>query len=111
MNKPLKEHLLKIEHGNPAKLVQQLKEKGVQVLHRFGDTLVVEGKPAPGFTAEVLLSTREIVAEPLSEAPVEANDEDIALLAFRLRQTENFRRSKKKRTTEGESWGEVFENL
>ncbi|MBI3940202.1 MAG: hypothetical protein HY315_05160 [Acidobacteria bacterium] len=105
------EHLLKIVDGDPAEVVQRLKEKGARVLHRFGDTLVVEGAPAPEITAEVLRFTRAVAVEPLVEAPAEASDAEVAWLAFRLRQTEHFRRSKMERVTEGEDWGLIFERM
>lgn len=107
----MKEHLLKIVEGDPAEIVQQLKENGVQVLHRFGDTLVVEGETAPDLTAEVSRFTRAIAVEPLVEAPAEVSDENIALLAFQLRQTVEYRRSKEERETKGDEWGGIFENL
>jgi hypothetical protein len=107
----MKERLLKIVAGDPAKVIQRLKEKGVRVLHRFGDTIVVEGELSPQLTTEFLSSTRAIPTEPLAEAPADASDEEVALLAFRLRQTEAFRRSKAKRATEGEDWGTIFERM
>lgn len=107
----MKERLLKIVEGDPAAVAQLLKEKGVRVLHRFGDILVVEGETAPDLTAEVLRFTRAIPDELLVEASADAGDEDVALLAFRLRQTEAFRRSKAKRATEGEDWGTIFERM
>jgi hypothetical protein len=107
----MEEHLLKIVDGDPAEVVQRLKEKGVRVLHRFGDTLVVEGKPAPELETELSKFTREIPATPLAAAPAGARDEEILKLAFQLRQTEGFRRAKRERATEGGDWGEIFERM
>jgi hypothetical protein len=106
----MEEQLLKIE-GDPAEVVQQLKESSVQVLHRFGDTLVVKGEPALDLAPEVSRFIRTMAVEPLIEVPADVSDENIALHAFRLRQRENFRRSKQERATEGEDWGEIFQSL
>ncbi len=106
----MKEHLMKIVDGDPVEVIQQLKEKGWRVLHRFGNTLVVEGDPLPSSAAEALRLTK-VTAEPLIEMPADVSNESLGLLAFRLRQTEDFRRSKKERANEGEDWGEFLERL
>lgn len=105
----MKEHLLKIVEGNPVDVVRLLKAKGIRVLHRFKDTLVVEGDPSSD--PEVLKSTRIVTADPMPEAPEDVADDDLLLLAYRLRQTENFRRRKERRATEGEDWDTIFERM
>jgi hypothetical protein len=105
----MKEHLLKIVEGNPDDVVQRLKAKGIRVLHRFKDTLVVEGDPSSD--PEVLESTRVVEAKPLDELPEDVKDDELQLLAYRLRQTEKFRRRKGRRATEDEDWDTIFERM
>jgi hypothetical protein len=105
----MKEHLLKIVEGKPVDVVRLLKAKGIRVLHRFKDTLVVEGDPSSD--PEVLRSTRVIATEPLIEVPQDIKDDELLLLAHRVRQTENFRRRKERRATEGEDWDTIFERM
>lgn len=107
----MKEKLLKVPEGDIAQLTQRLKEKGVRVLHRFGDTLVVEGEPASNLLAEVSPSIRAIPSEPPAEAAADVSDKEISLRAFQLRQTQGFRRSKSKRATEGDDWDSIFERM
>jgi hypothetical protein len=107
----MKEQLLKIVGKDPAEAVQALKDKGVQVLHRTGDTVIVEGDLPPNLAGEIAGFTRVIAAEPAAGTSAAANDRDLHSLAFRLRQTEAFRRSKLKRVTEGEDWGEIFKRI
>jgi hypothetical protein len=107
----MEKHFLRVAVGDPAETAQQLKQKGVKVLHRFGKTLVVKGEPGPNLTPEVSRLTSSADAGPLAAFPAKVGDDEIALLAFRLRQTEGFRRAKAKRATEGDDWGEILERM
>ena len=105
----MKEHLLKVSAGDPAEVAKRLKQKGVRVLHRFGDTLVVDGEPNPKVVAEISPSIQAI--QPPAQSTREVSGKEIALQAFRLRQTEAYRRSKTHRKSEGEEWDAIFEDM
>lgn len=105
----MKEQLLRIVDGDPAAATALLKEKGVRVLQRVGNRLIIEGELTPKIATEVSKVIRSAPVEPLGEIPAKVDDKEIGLLAFRRRQTEAFRRSKLKRTNEGEAWDKVFE--
>ncbi len=105
----MKEQLLRIVEGDPAAAIALLKEKGVRVLQRVGNRLIVEGELTPEIAAEVSNLVQRASVEPLAEVPAKVADEEIGLLALRHRQTEAFRQSKRKRATEGEEWDKVFE--
>ena len=105
------QQLLKIVSGDPAVAIATLKEKGVRVLQRVGNRLIIKGELTPKITAEVSQLVQSAPAEPLAAIPAKVADEEIGQLAFRHRQTEAFRQSKRKRATEGEQWDKVFERL
>ena len=105
----MKEQLLRIIAGDPATAIALLKEKGVRVLQRVGNRLIIEGELTPKTAAEVSKVVQSAPVEPLAEVPAKVADEELGLLAFRHRQTEAFRRSKLKRTNEGEEWDKIFE--
>lgn len=105
----MKEQLLRIVEGDPAAAIALLKEKGVRVLQRVGNKLIIEGELTPQIASEVSKVVQSAPVEPLAKVPAKVADEEIGELASRLRQTEAFRRSKRKRATEGEEWDKVFE--
>ena len=105
----MKEQLLRIVAGDPAAAIALLKQRGVRVLQRVGNKLIIEGELTPKFATEVSKIVQPEPAEPLPAVPAKVADEEIGLLAFRHRQTEAFRRAKLKRATEGEEWDKVFE--
>jgi hypothetical protein len=105
----MKEQLLRIVEGDPAAAVALLKEKGVRVLQRLGNKLIIEGGLTPKIATEVSKVIQSAPVEPLAEVPAKVADEEIGLLAFRRRQTEAYRQSKLKRTNEDEPWNKVFE--
>ena len=86
-----------------------LKEKGVRVLQRVGNTLIIEGELTRKFAAEVSKVVQPTPAEAVVEVPNKVADEEIGQLALRHRQTEAFRQSKRSRANEGEDWDKVFE--
>jgi hypothetical protein len=104
----MKEQLLRIVEGDPAAAVATLKEKGVRVLQRVGNRVIIEGELTPKVAAELSKVVQSAPVEPLAAVPAKIADEEIGLLAIRHRQTEAFRRSKRKRATEGEEWDKVF---
>jgi hypothetical protein len=104
----MKEQLLRIVEGDPAAAIATLKEKGVRVLQRVGNRVIIEGELTPKVAAEVSKIVQSAPVEPLAAVPAKIADEEIGLLALRHRQTEAFRRSKRKRATEGEEWDKVF---
>ena len=105
----MKEQLLRIVEGDPAAAIATLKEKGVRVLQRVGNRVIIEGELTPKVAAEVSKVVQTAPVEPLTAVPAKVADEEIGLLAVRHRQTEAFRRSKRNRATEGEEWDKVFE--
>jgi hypothetical protein len=105
----MKEQLLRIVEGDPAAAIAVLKQKNVQVLQRVGNTLIIDGELTPKIAAEVSKIVQPTPVEPLAEIPAQVADEEIGILAARHRQTEMFRRSKLKRSNDGESWDKVFE--
>jgi hypothetical protein len=105
----MNEQLFKIVEGDPAAAIATLKEKGVRVLQRVGNRLIIDGELTPKIAAEVSKVVQRETVEPLAKVPDKIADEEIGLLAVRHRQTEAFRRSKRKRATEGEEWDKVFE--
>ncbi len=105
----MKEQLLRIVEGDPAAAIATLKEKGVRVLQRVGNRVIIEGELTPKVAAEVSKVVQTAPVEPLAAVPAKIADEEIGLLAVRHRQTEAFRRSKRNRATEGEEWDKVFE--
>lgn len=105
----MKEQLLRIVEGDPAAAIATLKEKGVRVLQRVGNKVIIEGELTPKVAAEVSRVVQSAPAEPLAGVPAKIADEEIGQLAIRHRQTEAFRRSKRNRATEGEEWDKVFE--
>ena len=104
----MNEQLLNIVEGDPAAAVALLKEKGVRVLQRVGNKLIVEGGLTPNIAAEVSKVVQSAPVQPLAEVPAKVADEEIGLLAFRLRQTEAFRQSKRNRKDQGEPWDQIF---
>ncbi|MGH1540550.1 MAG: hypothetical protein ACRBHB_09020 [Arenicella sp.] len=107
----MKERLIKISGNDPIKAMQELKELGVQVLHRSGDTLVIAADEQTSLTADVARIGRAVSSQPLVITPNAIDDADLTLLAFQLRQTDEFKRGKKQRETDGEDWGEIFAGL
>lgn len=107
----MKEHLRKVVNGEPTAVVEMLRLNGVRVLHRFGDTLVVEGDPVPDLPGDTRRATQAVRVDALTEAPAQLRDEDIGLLAYRLRQTEAYRRTKEQRPDVGEDWGVIFDGM
>ncbi|WP_300454448.1 hypothetical protein [Accumulibacter sp.] len=107
----MKEHLRKVVQGRPEAAAALLRRRGVRVLHRFGDTLVVEGNTVSDPTGDVERATRAVAVEPLAVAPAELRDEDLALLAHRLRLSAGYRRAKERRPDVGEDWGVIFERM
>lgn len=105
----MKEQLLRIVDGDPAAAIATLKEKGVRVLQRVGNRVIIEGELTPKVAAEVSKVVQTAQVEPLAAVPAKIADEEIGQLAIRHRQTEAFRRSKRNRATEGEEWDKVFE--
>ena len=105
----MNEQLLNIVEGDPAAAVALLKEKGVRVLQRVGKRLIIEGELTPNIAAEVSKVAQPAPVEPLAEVPAKVADNEIGLLAFRHRQTEAFRRSKRNRKDEGEPWDQIFQ--
>ena len=105
----MKEQLLRIVSGDPAAAIALLKERGVRVLQRVGNRLIIEGELSPKFANEVSKVVQPEPAQPLEQVPEKVADEEIGQLAARRRQSEAFRRSKLKRATEGEEWDKVFE--
>ena len=105
----MNEQLFKIVSGDPAAAIATLKEKGVRVLQRVGNRLIIDGELPPKIAAEVSKVVQSAPAEPLAKIPDKIADEEIGQLALRHRQTEAFRRSKRKRATEGEEWDKVFQ--
>lgn len=104
----MKEQLLRIVEGDPAAAIATLKEKGVRVLQRVGNRVIIEGELTPKIAAELSKVVQSAPVEPLAAVPAKIADEEIGLLAIRHRQTEAFRRSKRNRATEGEEWDKVF---
>ncbi|MBL8398256.1 MAG: hypothetical protein JNL84_08960 [Candidatus Accumulibacter sp.] len=107
----MKEHLRKVVQGRPEEAIALLRRRGVRVLHRFGDTLVVEGESVSDPTGEVECATRAVTVEPLAAVPAELRDEDLALLAHRLRLSEGYRRAKERRPDVGEDWDVIFHRM
>jgi hypothetical protein len=108
----MSEHLLSVRGKSPAEVSRLLREKGLRVLHRFGSNLVVEtASPAGLDSPEVKHVAEAVAAQPLPAAPAVASDGDPPELAFRLRQTGQYRRSRKSRATQDEDWGRVLGNL
>lgn len=105
----MKEQLLRIVEGDPAAAIALLKEKGVRVLQRVGNRLIIEGELTPEIAAEVSKVVQSAPVEPLAEEPAKVADKEIGPLALGYQQTEAFLRSKRQRTTEGEEWDKVFE--
>ena len=105
----MKQQFLKIVEGDPTAAIALLEQKNVRVLQRVGHRLVIEGELSANVAAEVSKVVQPTSVDPLAETPAQIADEEIGILAFRHRQTEAFRRSKLKRTNEGESWDKVFE--
>jgi hypothetical protein len=105
----MKEQLLRIVEGDPTAAIALLKQKNVQVLQRVGNTLIVDGELTPNIAAEVSKVVQPTPVTPLAEIPAQVADEEIGILAARHRQTDTFRRSKLKRSNDGESWDKVFE--
>lgn len=105
----MKEQLLRIVEGDPSAVVALLKEKGVRVLQRVGNRLIIEGELTPTIAAEVSNVVQSSPVEPLAKEPAKVADEEIGRLALGYRQSEEFHRSKRKRATEGEQWDKVFE--
>jgi hypothetical protein len=96
------------EVGMPT-VVDALEAAGGHVRHRYGKLLIVHLSTTaePAFRRQLpararLLSSRELEARP---AAVGETVEAIGLAAARLRQTQEFRRSKASRPTEGMQWG------
>ena len=107
----MKEQLLRIVEGDPAAAIALLKEKRVQVLQRMGSRLIIAGELTPNIAAEVSKVVQPAPVEPLSEVPAKVADNELGLLAFRHRQTEAFRQSKRNRRDDGEPWDKVFERM
>lgn len=107
----MKEHLRRIVNGEPLAVVEMLQLNGVRILHRFGDTLVVEGESVPDLPGDTQRATQAVRADALTETPAQLRDEDIGLLAFRLRRSEAYRRAKEQRPDVGEDWGVIFDGM
>lgn len=107
----MKEHLRKVVNGEPTAVVEMLRRNGVRVLHRFGDTLVVEGDSVPELPGDTQRATQAVRVDALTETPAQLRDEDIGLLAYRLRQTAAYRRAKEQRPDVGEDWGVIFDGM
>lgn len=105
----MNEQVLRIVEGDPAAIVAQLKERGVRVLQRVGNRLIIEGEFTSKMASELSKVVQSEPVEPLAKVPAKIADEEIGLAAFRHRHSDAFRQSKRKRETEGETWNKVFE--
>ena len=105
----MNEQILKVVAGDPAAAIAMLKEKGVRVLQRVGNRLIIDGELTRKFAAEVSKVVQAEPAEPLAEVPANVADEEIGQLALRHSQTEAFRQSKRNRPNVGEQWDKILE--
>lgn len=109
----MEKRLLKIVAQHPAKMVQDLKAQGINVLHRLNDIIIVENPPADT-PKELLANSQEITALPSLTAlrtSAKPSMEQLFLLAWEQRQSEEFRRSVQHRDDMDKDWGEIFETL
>ena len=82
----------------------ELREKGVRVLHRFGDKVVLKEAltvSVPGVSIE---STTVTFTVPQTLKP-----DEIGELGFAYRQTKEFRAAKKQRPNEGVSFDDIID--
>jgi len=108
----MSEQLLAVHNQPPAEVSRLLREKGLRVVHRFGSTLVVESASAQELDSDAVKRVAStVVVPPLADLPADARDDELLLLAFRLRQTERYRRTKRVRSTQDEDWGRILAKL
>ncbi len=106
------ERVLKIAAGSSNEVVRKLRESGVRVVHRTGDTVVIDATSTTDLSNEITHQLEEVDTQSITPEHVAdlatVEDQDIASLALQLRQSAEFQHLLMHRENKDEDWGAIF---
>jgi len=96
------------DRGGPAahRAIGSIERQGAQVLHRYGDrVLICAAPPATARVLDQLPSVRAVHAAPIDRAPTRASaSEELGIAAWNMRRSRDYADAKRERPRDGERW-------